>query len=56
MLAQKLILSYFSKIILQFVQIAVSIVIARIAGPTVFGTIAFGLAYVSMFQFEYSIY
>lgn len=51
MLTQKLILSYSSKIFVQFIQIAVSIVIARIAGPTVFGTLAFGLAYVSMFQF-----
>lgn len=51
MLAQKLILSYSTKIVLQLIQIAASIVVARIAGPTVLGTIAFGLAYVSMFQF-----
>lgn len=51
MLAQKLILSYGSKISLQFIQIAASIVVARIAGPTVLGTVAFGLAFVSMFGF-----
>ena len=51
MLKQKLILGYSTTIIVQFIQIAASIVVARIAGPTVLGTIAFGLAYVSMFQF-----
>lgn len=51
MLAQKLILSYSSKILVQFVSIVASIVVARIAGPTVLGTVAFGLAYVSMFSF-----
>ena len=51
MLAQKLILSYSSKIVVQFFSIAASIVVARIAGPTVLGTVAFGLAYVSMFSF-----
>ncbi len=51
MIAQKLILSYGSKILIQFITIAASIVVARIAGPTVLGTVAFGLAYVSMFMF-----
>ncbi len=51
MLAQKLILSYGSQISIQFIQIAVSIVVARIVGPTVLGTVAFGLAFVSMFSF-----
>jgi len=50
-LAQKLILSYATKIVLQVFQIGASIVVARVAGPTVLGTVAFGLAYVSMFQF-----
>jgi len=49
MLAQKLALSYTTKIIEQFFQIIASIVVARIAGPGVLGTVAFGLAYVSMF-------
>ena len=51
MLAQKLILGYSTRIFLQFLQVAVSIVVARVAGPTVLGTVAFGLAYVSMFVF-----
>ena len=51
MLAQKIILAYSTKIFLQFCQIAASIVVARVAGPTVLGTVAFCLAYVSMFQF-----
>ena len=51
MLAQKLILSYSTKIIVQFVQIVASIIVARVAGPTVLGTVAFGTAYVSMFMF-----
>jgi len=51
MLAQKLILSYGSKLIIQFVEIAASIVVARVAGPTVLGTVAFGLAFVSVFEF-----
>jgi len=51
MLAQKLILGYGSKLLIQFVQIAVSIVVARIAGPTVLGTVAYGLAFVSLFAF-----
>lgn len=51
MLAQKLILSYSTKIFVQILQIAASIVVARIAGPSVLGTMAFGLAYVTMFTF-----
>ncbi len=51
MLAQKLITSYGSKILIQSIQIAASIVVARIAGPTVLGTVAFGLAFVSMLEF-----
>jgi len=51
MLAQKLILSYGATMVMQFVQIVASIVVARIAGPTVLGTVAFGLAFVSTFEF-----
>lgn len=51
MLKEKLILSYASRIIVQFLQIASTIFVARIAGADVLGTIAFGLAYVGMFQF-----
>ena len=49
MLKQKLILSYGTKLFLQFFQIAVTIVVARIAGASVLGTIAFATSYVSLF-------
>ena len=51
MLAQKLILGYGTTVLMQIVQIIASIVVARIAGPTVLGTVAFGLAFVSTFEF-----
>ena len=51
MFTQKLILGYGSKLSIHFIQIAASIVVARIAGPTVLGTVAFGLSFVSMFLF-----
>lgn len=51
MLAQKLALSYSSKIAIQAVQMIAMFIVARIVGPTVLGTLAFGLAFVSMFLF-----
>lgn len=51
MLKQKLILSYSTKIGLQVLQIVASLVVARVAGPTVLGTVAFGTAYVSVLVF-----
>lgn len=51
MLKQKLILSYSTKIGLQVLQIIASLVVARVAGPTVLGTVAFGTAYVSFLVF-----
>jgi O-antigen/teichoic acid export membrane protein len=51
MITQKLALSYISKIAIQFVQMIAMFVVARIVGPGVMGTIAFGLAFVSMFAF-----
>lgn len=51
MLAQKLALSYSSKIAVQAVQMIAMFIVARIVGPTVLGTLAFGLAFVSMFLF-----
>ena len=51
MLKQKLILSYSSQIIFQVLQVAASLVVARVAGPTVLGTVAFGTAYVSTLLF-----
>jgi len=40
---------------MQFVTIAASIVVARIAGPTVMGTIAYAMAYVKMLGFIYDL-
>lgn len=51
MLKQKFILGFSSKLFIQFLQIVASIVVARVAGPTVLGTVAFGLAYITMFKF-----
>ncbi len=51
MLTQKLTLSYLSRLLLQFIQVVVTIVVARVAGPSVLGTIAFGVAFVNMFAF-----
>jgi O-antigen/teichoic acid export membrane protein len=51
MLAQKLILGYSSRIASQIVGMLIGIIVARIAGPTVLGTVAFGMSFVSLFQF-----
>lgn len=51
MLKQKFALNFGSKIIFQFIQLAATIIVARIAGPSVLGTVAFGIAFVTMFQF-----
>jgi O-antigen/teichoic acid export membrane protein len=50
MLAQKIALSYGSRIIVQMFQVAVTILVARVAGPSVLGTLAYGLAFCSMFK------
>lgn len=51
MFTQKLVLSYSTKILVQLVQMATSLIVARLVGPSVLGTLAFGLAYVNMFAF-----
>ncbi len=51
MLAQKLVLSYITKIAAQLLQMIALFIVARIVGPGVLGTLAFGLAFVSMFLF-----
>lgn len=50
MLAQKLIYNYSYHLILQFIQIIASLIVARVAGPEVLGTVSFGIAYVSIFS------
>lgn len=49
MLKQKLALSYLSKIIIQAFQIGVTIVVARVAGASVLGTVAFATSFISLF-------
>lgn len=49
MLKQKLVLSYVTRILIQIFQIIVTIVVARIAGASVLGTIAFATSFVSVF-------
>lgn len=51
MIAQKLILSYTSKIAIQVIQLIGMLIVARILGPNVLGAVSFGLAFVSMFLF-----
>jgi len=49
MIKQKLALSYLSKILLQIFQFAVTIIVARVAGASVMGTVAFATSFVSLF-------
>lgn len=51
MLAQKLILSYSTRIFVHILQMLVGVIVARIAGPNIIGAVAFGLSYVSIFSF-----
>ncbi|NTU73130.1 oligosaccharide flippase family protein [Candidatus Roizmanbacteria bacterium] len=51
MFKQKIITIYISQIINHVLQISASIIVAKIAGPTVVGTVAFATAYVSSFSF-----
>jgi O-antigen/teichoic acid export membrane protein len=50
-LTQKIAVSYASKLVIQLFQIIGGIIVARIVGPSVLGTVAFGLSFVSMFAF-----
>jgi O-antigen/teichoic acid export membrane protein len=51
MLKQKIVLSYGSMMITNVFSIIAGIIVARIAGPTVMGTVAFGLSFVMMWDF-----
>jgi O-antigen/teichoic acid export membrane protein len=51
MLKQKLILSYSTKLFFQILQIITSILIARLAGPTVLGILSYGLSMASLLSF-----
>jgi len=51
MFTQKLALSYSSKLIVQLIQMATSLIVARLVGPSVLGVLAYGLAFVTMYSF-----
>jgi len=51
MLKQKIAFNYYSEALLQIFTAIGGIVVARIAGPSVLGTIAFGLSFASLFKF-----
>lgn len=51
MLKQKFALDYYSQICLQTIAVVSSIIVARVAGPTVIGIVAFGFSYAALFTF-----
>ena len=51
MLKQKFVIDFVSKFAIQFITAASGIIVARVAGPEVVGTIAYATAYVSIFLF-----
>ncbi len=51
MITQKILLSIFSRLLVYAIQIIFGLIVARIVGPGVLGTVAFGLSYVSLFVF-----
>ena len=51
MIRQKVLLTYYSQSFAQLFSFVTGIIVARFAGPTIMGTVAFGLAFVSMFSF-----
>lgn len=51
MIRQKVLLTYYSQSFAQLFSFVSGIIVARFAGPTIMGTVAFGLAFVSMFSF-----
>lgn len=51
MLGQKLVLSFSSKIFVKVLQFIGTIIVARIVGPNILGTVAYGVAFVSVFSF-----
>lgn len=51
MLTQKIVLSYATRLLIQVVQMAVGILVARIVGPSVIGSLAYALSFTSMFSF-----
>lgn len=56
MLKQKFVLDFGSKFLLYFINAVVGLVVARIVGPEVIGTVAFGISYVSVFFFVFGLF
>ncbi|MCD4698885.1 MAG: oligosaccharide flippase family protein [Bacteroidales bacterium] len=56
MLKQKFLFDFGSKFLLYFITAITGIIVARVAGPKVIGTIAYGLSFVSMFGFIYGLF
>ena len=56
MLKQKFILHFSTGILGQLITAATGIVVARLAGPEVIGTVAYGVAYVSIFGFGLGLF
>lgn len=56
MLKQKFVLDFGSKFFVYFVGALTGIVVARVAGPKIIGTVAYGISFVSMFGFFHSLF
>lgn len=51
MIGQRVVLTYSIQILIQIMQVISTMIVARVAGPSVLGVVAFGLAYASFFKF-----
>lgn len=56
MLKQKFALDFGSKFFVYFVGALTGIIVARVAGPKIIGTVAYGISFVSMFGFFHSLF
>lgn len=56
MLKQKFIIDFGSKLFIYFLTALTGILVARLAGPEVVGTIAFGTSFASMFFFMFGVF
>lgn len=56
MLKQRFILDFGSKFFLYFINAVVGLVVSRVVGPEVVGTVAFGISYVSIFFFLFGLF
>ncbi len=56
MIRQKFLIDFGSKILIYFFSAIVGIIVSRVAGPKVIGTVAFGFSYVSIFFFMFGLF